>query len=116
MAAMTSTPRPCSWARYLILPWPMPCSPVQVPSMRSARSVSRSRNPRTARISSWLPVSINGMTWKFPSPTWPTMGARRPVWSMSWRVSPTQAARAETGTQTSVTKISTPGRKPRAAQ
>ena len=33
---------PCSASRYFILPCPTPCSPVQVPSMASARSTSRS--------------------------------------------------------------------------
>ncbi len=43
IAAMAaSAGAPCSARRYFILPWPTPCSPVQVPSMASARSTSRS--------------------------------------------------------------------------
>src|SRR5262249_31052437 len=37
----SSAPAPCSAARYFILPWPMPCSPVHVPPMASARLTSR---------------------------------------------------------------------------
>ena len=77
-----------------------------------ARSTSRSRKPCTARRSSTLPASKSGMTWKLPSPTWPTMGASKPVLSISACVSPTQAARAEIGTQTSVVTTSAPGRSP----
>ena len=35
--------------RYFILPWPTPCSPVQVPSMARARSTSRSQKRLGAR-------------------------------------------------------------------
>ena len=49
---MTSTPRRRVRARgSRILPWPMPCSPVQVPSMAMARMLSRATNSSASSIS-----------------------------------------------------------------
>ena len=48
---MMSTPWPSSWRRKPILPWPMPCSPVQVPSMAIARMFSRATNFSDSAIS-----------------------------------------------------------------
>ena len=48
-------------------------------------------------------------TWKLPSPTWPTIGHTSPVDSMSARVSITQSASREIGTQASVEKPNAPG-------
>ena len=45
----SSAGAPCSAGRYFILPCPTPCSPVQVPSMASARSTSRSMKRLGAR-------------------------------------------------------------------
>jgi hypothetical protein len=74
-----SSPRPCSAVRNSILPKPMPCSPVQVPPMRSrARWTRRS-------LSAWprRPLRIvrveDEQRWKLPSPTWPTIGASSPA-------------------------------------
>ena len=44
-AIAASAAAPCSARRYFILPCPTPCSPVQVPSMASARSTTRSHRP-----------------------------------------------------------------------
>ena len=48
----SSAGAPCSASRYFILPCPTPCSPVQVPSIASARSISRSLNALATLTSS----------------------------------------------------------------
>ena len=50
-ASASSASAPCSASRYFILPWPTPCSPVQVPSMASARSTRRSMKASPRAIS-----------------------------------------------------------------
>src|SRR5581483_9224281 len=72
---ITSRPAPSSASRYLILPWPTPCSPVQVPSMAMARRVRRCMKVSMAAISLGSLRLKAGEVWKWPSPTWPTMGA-----------------------------------------
>src|SRR3954469_14136991 len=60
---------PSSALRYFCLPWPMPCSPVQVPSIACARSTSRCMNSSPRAISSASLVSQTSEQWKLPSPT-----------------------------------------------
>jgi hypothetical protein len=50
----------CSSSRYLIFFWPTPCSPVQVPSIASARLTSRSMKPRQRSTSSSFSRSTSG--------------------------------------------------------
>ena len=74
-----STASPCSATSKSILRTPMPCSPVQVPSMPSARGTTRS----CERLGlGELVRRCRGRTassrWKLPSPTWPTIGATSP--------------------------------------
>ena len=71
----SSAGSPCSAGRYFILPWPTPCSPVQVPSIASARCDRRSRKASTRSTSASSFMSTSSPTWKLPSPTWPTIGA-----------------------------------------
>ena len=56
------------------------------------------------------------VTWKLPSPTWPTIGPTSRSRSMSAAVSPTHSASREIGTQTSVATTLAPGRSPMQAQ
>ena len=56
---ITSTPWPSSNRRKPALPWPMPCSPVQVPSMAMARSFRRATNFSTCATSAGSAGSIN---------------------------------------------------------
>src|SRR5262249_46837078 len=68
--AMTSIARdPSSAATYFILPCPTPCSPVQVPSIESARSTSRSDSALARLTSSASSISTSNVRWKLPSPT-----------------------------------------------
>src|SRR3954449_6872549 len=103
---------PSSALRYFCLPWPMPCSPVQVPSIACARSTSRCMNSSPRAISSASLVSQTSEQWKLPSPTWPTIGDNRLSRLRSSSVSPTHSASREIGTQTSVatTPMLSPGR------
>src|SRR3954453_15491323 len=103
---------PSSALRYFCLPWPMPCSPVQVPSIACARSTSRCMNSSPRAISSASLVSQTSEQWKLPSPTWPTIGDNRLRRLRSSSVSPTHSASREIGTQTSVatTPMLSPGR------
>ena len=55
-------------------------------------------------------LSISTSTWKLPSPTWPTIGAIRPISAMSASVSAMHSASREIGTQTSVDSPREPGR------
>jgi hypothetical protein len=57
---------------------PMPCSPVQVPSIASARiDQALVERARRASSSSGRRVDQQKPRWKLPSPTWPTIGAMR---------------------------------------
>ena len=67
MASMASGPS--SAFRYFCLPCPMPCSPVQVPSIACARSTRRCMNSSPRAISSALSTSQTSEQWKLPSPT-----------------------------------------------
>src|SRR6186713_1246206 len=103
---------PSSALRYFCLPWPMPCSPVQVPSIACARSTRRCMNSSPRAISSASLVSQTSEQWKLPSPTWPTIGDNRLSRLRSSSVSATHSASREIGTQTSVatTPMLSPGR------
>src|SRR5262245_31194929 len=109
-AMASSAAVPCSATRYFILPCPTPCSPVQVPSIESARSTSRSDSALARLTSSSSSMSISSVRWKFPSPTWPTMGAMIRLCSMSRCVSVPHSASRDIGTQTSVATMAAPGR------
>ena len=75
------------------------CRPWRWRARRAARSA-----PPAARISAGSSVSTSTLTWKLPSPTWPTIGAISFSRSRSAFVSMTQSASREIGTQTSVAK------------
>src|SRR6185295_5323532 len=62
MVRMTSSAGQCSAARYFILPCPTPCSPVQVPSIASARVTKRSLNPLAAATSAGSSMSSSTET------------------------------------------------------
>ena len=110
MARITSSPAPCSRARYFILP----CADAVLAgagavhgdgAQRSAgRSTRRRGRPRRRPFGSTRIVR-----WKLPSPTWPTIGATRPVAAISAAVSVTHSASREIGTQTSVATTLAPG-------
>jgi hypothetical protein len=68
---------------------------VQVPSMERARALSRATKPSAASISRGSSISVSTITWKFPSPTWPTIGATSPVRAISSSVSRTHSASRE---------------------
>jgi hypothetical protein len=56
-------------ARYFIFPIPMPCLPVQVSDIRSARRIVRSAKRLAASSYAGSFGSITQRIWKFPSPT-----------------------------------------------
>src|SRR5262249_9917190 len=68
------TSSPSSMRIEPILPMPTPCSPVQVPSRRSARSTRRLLNALASSVSSGFAGSTRNMRWKLPSPMWPSSG------------------------------------------
>src|SRR3954454_21864547 len=107
---------PSSALRYFCLPWPMPCSPVQVPPIAWARSTRRCMKSSPRAISSRSSTSHTSEQWKFPSPTCPTIGDSRLRRFKSSSVSVTQSARREIGTHTSVATTPEPGRSPFTAQ
>ena len=107
---MTLTASPCSAVRNFILPRPMPCSPVQVPSIASARMTRRSFRRSASASSFGSSRLIRKPRWKLPSPTWPTSGAIRKLSFRSFLVSMMHSVSLEIGTQTSVAQISQPGR------
>ena len=109
MVRMKSVPAPSSCSMKAILPWPMPCSPVQVPSIAMARMLSRPTNASVASMLAGSSRSISTSTWKLPSPTWPTIGAVMPCSAMSASVATMHSASREIGTQTSVDSPVAPG-------
>ncbi len=72
------------WLKIIIIdnaptffPTPIPCSPVHVPSIDSARETKRSLR-RWASLYSISELGSKSMIkWKFPSPRCPTIGAKR---------------------------------------
>src|SRR6267378_4704865 len=103
------TSSPSSACSEPCLPMPMPCSPVQVPSMASARSTSRALRAFASSSSARLLGSIRITRWKLPSPTWPKSGIGMEAFSISLAVCVTHSASREIGTHTSVDTAREPG-------
>src|SRR5437762_1741253 len=103
------TSSPSSACSEPCLPMPMPCSPVQVPSMASARFTRRALRALASSISARLPGSTRITRWKLPSPTWPKSGIGIEARSISFAVSVMHSARREIGTHTSVDTAREPG-------
>src|SRR3569623_963087 len=109
---MISPPSPSSSTRASCLPSPMPCSPVQVPSIVSARATRRALIAWTSAHSPGASGSSEKMTWKLPSPTWPQIVAGTAHVARSRFVSEMHSASRPIGTQTSVAQPTAPGRRP----
>src|ERR1700680_3517223 len=80
----------------------MPCSPVHVPSIASARETIRSLRRLASAFSSGFSGSIIKIRWKLPSPTWPASAEGTVDCARSRLVSAMHSASREIGTQTSV--------------
>ncbi len=107
---------PCSCSRNSRLPRPMPCSPLQVPPSARARATIVRSSSQARSISAGSSLLTRITVWKLPSPTCPTMGAEKPLASMSALAPSRASARREMGTQTSVVIPRLPGAEASAAQ
>ena len=115
-ARIAATPAaPNSSSRNPIFPIPIPCSPVQVPSIAMARRTMRSLIASASASSASESGSIMNTAWKLPSPTWPTIPHGMVARPMSSLVSAMHSASLETGTQTSPVRPWHPGRSARIA-
>ena len=114
MAASAGSP--CSAAIYFILPWPMPCSPVQVPSI-AERALDQ---PFEQSLGARDLVGIVGSTVSAVEIAVADMADDRRDEAGSRRRRAgsrvTHSASREIGTQTSVDSACVPGRRRRAAQ
>ena len=97
---------PSSFTRDSFLPMPMPCSPVQVPSISNALSTIRYTQASTFFLCSGSLASYMIDSWKFPSPMCPSTLAKRPKSSISFLLISTISARRDMGTATSVDQTS----------
>lgn len=113
--------------REFFFPRPIPCSPVQVPSISSARSTMSVIHFSTAARSFGSLLLYMMLSWKLPSPIWPKTLANRPRSSISFFeisvegqqrltsaatcIAPIISGSRERGTATSVDQTSSPSRR-----
>jgi hypothetical protein len=97
---------PSSFTNDPFLPMPMPCSPVQVPSISNALSTMRYTQASTFFLCSGSVASYKIDSWKFPSPICPSTLANSPKSSISFLLISTISASRDIGTATSVDQTS----------